>query len=168
VDDFNRLIAEHIPRLRRYSRALLRDRAHADDLLQDTLERAWDKRRLWRSDSNLRAWLFTIMHNVFVNQRRQEKSRPTVAMDEEALSVSGNNSAEQPVLLRDIENALEALSIEYREVVVLIGLEQLRYEEAAEVLNIPIGTVMSRLARGREKLRTLMSGANAPQLRRVK
>lgn len=162
-------IEEHIPSLRRYARALLGERSHADDLVQDTLERAWGRFHLWHSGSDLRAWLFTIMHNLYVNQLRQGASAPAgVPLEEEALNVSVRATQEDGLEMRDLTAALARLPDEFREVVLLVGLEQMRYEEVAQVLGIPLGTVMSRLARGRERLRALMSGTAAPALRRVK
>jgi RNA polymerase sigma-70 factor (ECF subfamily) len=151
-------IAAHIPRLRRYARALVGDHHRADDLVQDTLERALTKFHLWRHGSDLRAWMFTIMHNVFVNQL---KARREQALDEAV--EDGLQSAPQsdPLELRDLDTALRRLPVEQREVLLLVGLEQLSYVEASRALDVPVGTVMSRLSRGRERLRALMSGTAA-------
>lgn len=161
-----------IPRLRRYARALTGDRAFADDLTQDTLERAWIKRNLWRAETNLRAWLFSVMHGVFVNTVR--RSPPTQALD--AMRDGGfdaeqpGSSAETGAVLRDLQRALAALPPEQRAVILLVGLENLSYAESAVALDVPIGTVMSRLSRGRERLRQLLDedAAAQPVLRRVK
>jgi RNA polymerase sigma-70 factor (ECF subfamily) len=163
-----------IPRLRRYALALTGNRDAADDLIQDTLERAWRKRALWQSGSDLRAWLFTVMHNVYVNGVRA--ARPVESLDDEfvsnrATAVPGAASAESDVVLSELRTALSRLSDEYRQVILLVGLEQMSYAEAASVLEVPIGTVMSRLSRGREQLRLLLE--REPQagnigLRRVK
>jgi len=162
-----------IPRLRRYARALTGSREAADDLVQDALERAWTKRALWRPDSNLRAWLFAVMHNVFVNGLK--RARPLASLDalgEEGIgeSASSSASAETDAALREMRLALAQLPDEQRQVVLLVGLEQLTYAEAAEVLEVPIGTVMSRLSRGRDRLRQLLDeGAGGRNgLRRVK
>ena len=163
------LIEEHIPRLRRYARALTGDAHRADDLVQDTLERAWSKFALWRRGSDLRAWLFTIMHNVFVNQVTSHSARLEWQMlDDEAMNVPVPPGQERAIEMRDLASALAQLPPEYREVLLLVGLEELRYEEAAKVLGVPLGTVMSRLSRGRERLRQLMAGGPVPALRRVK
>jgi RNA polymerase sigma-70 factor (ECF subfamily) len=161
-------IAPHIPRLRRYARALAGDPHAADDLVQDTLERALNKQHLWRPGSDLRAWLFTIMHNVFVNQLRGRQAHPETALDEDDLPpVQSIHGARLEI--RDLESALAVLPPEQREIVLLVGLEQFSYAEAAKTLDIPIGTVMSRLFRGRERLRTLITGAPAvPTLKVVK
>lgn len=166
MDDFKELIVEHIPRLRRYARSLMGSRAPADDLVQDTLERSWARRHLWRRGSDLRAWLFTIMHNIYVNQRRQYQ--PAAMLDGDAVEMATNVRPESAMEMRDLAKALAQLTPEYRVVVLLVGLEQMRYEDVAEILDVPLGTVMSRLSRGRERLRALMSGEAQPVLRRVK
>ena len=151
-------IAEHIPRLRRYARALAGDSHRADDLVQDTLERALTKFHLWRHGSDLRAWMFSIMHNVFINQL---KARRELALDEATEAALESAPQSDPLQVRDLDAALRRLPAEQREVLLLVGLEQLSYAEAGQVLDLPIGTVMSRLSRGRERLRALMSGANS-------
>ncbi len=155
MDEAHRIV-ELIPRLRRYARALVSDRARADDLVQDTLERAWNKFHLWRPGSDLRAWLFTVMHNVHVNQVRA--SRDHAMLDDEGpeMAVAGVQGASLEI--RDLERALAVLPPEQREVLLLIALEDMSYAEVASMLDIPIGTVMSRLSRAREKLRALMHG----------
>ena len=157
MSDHESLVTQHIPRLRRYARALTGDRNAADDLVQDTLERALSRFHLWRAGSDLRAWLFTIMHNVYVNQTRSRMRHLVEALDEpstDALQGREPDWAE----LRDIDDALTRLPVEQRAVLLLVGLEQFTYEEAARVLEIPLGTVMSRLSRGRERLRLLLAG----------
>ena len=151
-------IAEHIPRLRRYARALAGDSHRADDLVQDTLERALTKFHLWRHGSDLRAWMFSIMHNVFINQL---KARRELALDEATEAALESAPQSDPLQVRDLDAALRRLPAEQREVLLLVGLEQLSYAEAGQVLDLPIGTVMSRLSRGRERLRVEMSGANS-------
>lgn len=161
-------VAEHIPRLRRYARALTGDAARADDLVQDTLERALTKFGLWRHGSDLRAWLFTVMHNVYVNQEAKRRDRLGVPWEEAEPELPVAASQDHSLELRDLVTALGRLAPEYREVLLLVGLEGLRYEEVAQVLGVPVGTVMSRLARGRERLRRLMDGERGSSLRRVK
>jgi RNA polymerase sigma-70 factor (ECF subfamily) len=155
-----------IPRLRRYARALVGDRAAADDLVQDTLERAWAKLHLFRQGTDLRAWLFTVMHNVHVNQVRA--ARPTDALEDEMPELAQRAAQGDALLVRDLERALAALPAAQREVLLLVALEDLSYEETANVLGIPIGTVMSRLARAREKLRAMMTGKGGAKLQVVK
>ncbi len=150
-------ILEHIPRLRRYARALLGDRYAADDLVQDTLERAWNKFHLWRPGSDLRAWLFTIMHNVFVNQVRSKRSEIEKTMEElpvVAVRATQSDSLE----IADVECSLRALPDEQREVLLLVAIEEMTYDEVSRALAIPIGTVMSRLSRARERMRRLIAG----------
>jgi len=146
-----------IPRLRRYARALVADAGAADDLVQDTLERALGKFHLWRPGTDLRAWLFTIMHNVFVNQIRRR--RDSAAFDEEAMALPVRPSHDGALAARDLQRALERLPSEQREVLLLVALEEISYQEVASALGVPIGTVMSRLSRAREKLRSAMEGA---------
>jgi len=149
-------IVAHIPRLRRYARALAGDSHRADDLVQDTLERALAKFYLWRHGSDLRAWLFTIMHNVFINQL---KARRELALDDAVQEGLQSAPQSDPLELRDLDAALRQLPVEQREVLLLVGLEQLSYAEVSKTLGIPVGTVMSRLSRGRERLRAVMSGS---------
>ena len=156
MDQFS--LASHIPRLRRYARALVRDRYAADDLVQDTLERAINKFHLWRPGSDLRAWLFAIMHNVHVNQLRSRAARPETTLDDGDLLPHPAVDGDQ-LEIRDVQTAIAALPPEQREVILLVGLEQLSYAEASKALGIPMGTVMSRLFRARERLRAQLSGA---------
>ena len=152
-----------IPRLRRYARVLTGDAARADDLVQETLARGWEKRRLWAAGTDLRAWLFTIMHNVFVNQRATSmREAQNVSLDAESdsgaawqLPVRAPQQAH--VELIEVLRELRRLPPEQREVLVLAAIEEMRYEEIAAVLSIPVGTVMSRLSRAREKLRRVVN-----------
>jgi RNA polymerase sigma-70 factor (ECF subfamily) len=150
-------IVQHIPRLRRYARALSGDRYSADDLVQDTLERAWNKYHLWRPGSDLRAWLFAIMHNVFVNQMRSRRLELEQPMEDPPAPQVRATQADA-IELADLERALNRLSAEHREVLLLVAVEQMKYEEVASTLDIPVGTVMSRLSRARERLRQLIEG----------
>jgi RNA polymerase sigma-70 factor (ECF subfamily) len=150
-----------IPRLRRYARALAGDRSRADDLVQDALERAVVKRALWRPGTDLRAWVFTIMHNVFINQTRRA-ARDAISMDPAVLAeldAAGGASAETLAQLNSIEASLKRLPDEQREVLLLVALEGMSYDEVAHVLAVPIGTVMSRLSRARARLGALLDGA---------
>src|SRR6185295_1978464 len=152
-------IVELIPRLRRYARALTGERSAADDLVQDTLERAWNKLHLWRSGSDLRAWLFTIMHNVHVNQVRSRGATATLPLDDDLPDTPVRASQADMLEVRDLESALKRLPLEQREVLLLVALEHLSYQQTADALGIPIGTVMSRLSRARERLRAMLDGA---------
>ena len=145
-----------IPRLRRYARALLSDRSAADDLVQDTLERAWARLHQFRAGTDMRAWAFTIMHNVHVNQVRARRDAAPIDGAEQELSVRANQA--DGLEVRDLDRALRELPIDQREVLLLVALEDMSYEQVAQTLGIPIGTVMSRLSRARERLRALMGG----------
>jgi len=158
-------LIEHLPRLRRYARALTGDVNRADDLVQDTLERALAKLDLWQPGSDLRAWLFTLMHNLFVNQIRIKRPQETVMEDALDEPVSGGQM--EALAARDIHAALAQLSEEQREVLLLVGLEQFGYAEAAQVLGVPTGTVMSRLSRARERMRQMLAGEPAVKLKLV-
>src|SRR6476469_539032 len=148
-----------IPRLRRYARVLTGDATRADDLVQETLARGWEKRRLWAAGTDLRAWLFTIMHNVFINQRAMSmREAQNVSLDAEGESGAAwqlpvRAPQQAHVELIEVLRELGRLPPEQREVLVLAAIEEMRYEEIATVLSIPVGTVMSRLSRAREKLR---------------
>lgn len=156
-DVFSAQALQYIPRLRRYARALTGDASAADDLVQDTLERALVKQSLWREGSDLRAWLFTVMHNVFINQVRSAAVSRTLPLDDSFADQPQPQSTDR-LEIRDLDAALQALPEEQRTVVLLVGLEQMTYDETARVLEVPIGTVMSRLSRGRERLRRLTQG----------
>ena len=158
-------LIEHLPRLRRYARALTGDVNRADDLVQDTLERALAKLDLWQPGSDLRAWLFTLMHNLFVNQIRVRRPLETVMEDALDEPVSGGQM--EALAARDIHAALAQLPEEQREVLLLVGLEQFGYAEAAQVLGVPTGTVMSRLSRARERMRQMLAGEPAIKLKLV-
>jgi len=149
-------VVVHIPRLRRYARALVGDPGAADDLVQDTLERALGKFHLWKPGTDLRAWLFTIMHNVFVNHVRRR--RELGVLDDEALERPVRDSQDGTLALRDLQRGLERLPADQREVLLLVVLEDMSYQEAATALGVPIGTVMSRLSRARDRLRIAMDG----------
>jgi RNA polymerase sigma-70 factor, ECF subfamily len=153
-----------IPRLRRYARVLTGESQRADDLVQDTLARAWEKRALWRAGSDLRAWLFTIMHNVFINQRAlamREARNVSLDADTEgsadAWQVAVRPDQQTHVELLEVLRELGRLPAEQREVLVLAAVEEMKYAEIAAVLDIPVGTVMSRLSRARDKLRRIVA-----------
>jgi RNA polymerase sigma-70 factor, ECF subfamily len=156
VADTHHGIEAEIPRLRRYARALTRDVVIADDLVQDCLTRALGKIHLWQEGSDLRAWLFTILHNQYVNHiRRAVREGPAVALIETEPMLSRAPQQGRRLELRDLERAIARLPEEQRSVILLVGLEGMRYEEVAAVLDVPVGTIRSRLSRGREALRRL-------------
>jgi RNA polymerase sigma factor (sigma-70 family) len=146
-----------VPRLRRYARALAVGRDDADDLVQDTLERAWAKASLWRGVADMRAWLFSIMHNVHADRVRRPRLA-TVAMDDDTPEVPVAPTQSERLEVLDLQAALEQLPPGQKEIVLLVALEDMAYADIAKTLGIPIGTVMSRLSRGRERLRMLMAG----------
>jgi RNA polymerase sigma-70 factor (ECF subfamily) len=155
--DIYRRIEEEIPRLRRYARALTRDVTAADDLVQDCLARALSKVHLWQEGTDLRAWLFTILHNQYVNHvRRAVREGTAVGLSESEPSLTSQPNQNKRLELRDLERAIAKLPEEQRAVLLLVGLEGMRYEEVAVVLDVPVGTIRSRLSRGREMLRQLM------------
>jgi RNA polymerase sigma-70 factor (ECF subfamily) len=151
-----------IPRLRRYARVLTRNPWQADDLVQDTLARAWDKRRLWRQGTDLRAWLFTVMHNIYANQRTlRQREAATISLDAESPNGAGFEATHHGnqldrVELSEVAQRVRRLPAEQRDVLLLAAVEQLTYDEIATMLAIPVGTVMSRLSRARDKLRGMM------------
>ena len=166
--EFSIRIDELIPRLRRYARALTGDRNAADDLVQDTLERAWAKLHLWRSGSDLRAWLFTIMHNVYVNQVRSRAASATLPLEDDMPDAPVRATQADMLEVRDIGAALRRLPVEQRTVILLVALEHMSYQETADTLGIPIGTVMSRLARARECLRIMLESDGGAPLKVVR
>jgi RNA polymerase sigma-70 factor (ECF subfamily) len=165
VSEFHRLIEQQIPRLRRYARALTRNRERADDLVQDTLSRALVKEQFWQPGTNLRAWLFTIMHNQNVNNVRLAVVRESRMVDMEQLSpMPATTDPTASRQMFELERALAQLPVEQRQVILLVGLEGMSYEDAAGILNVPVGTVRSRLSRGRDILRKLLDMEGRPSV----
>jgi RNA polymerase sigma-70 factor (ECF subfamily) len=175
MSDMLHLVEPVIPALRRYARALVRNRAAADDLVQDCLERAishWHRRR----EGDPRPWLFTILHNLAVNHFRRSARRGThITIDEANEDDFGQDAVqEQKLMYQDVLDKLARLPEDQRVVLLLVAVEDLSYADAARVLDIPIGTVMSRLSRAREKLQQEIEGTadgaakNVVQLRSVK
>ena len=145
-----------IPRLRRYARAMARDPVAADDLVQDCLVRALGKIHLWEKGTDLRAWLFTILHNQYFSHARQAARQPDIIELHKCNPGLALSPAQTVRLeLRDLERAIAKLPDEQRSVILLVGLEGMSYDEAASVVNLPVGTVRSRVSRGRETLRML-------------
>jgi RNA polymerase sigma-70 factor, ECF subfamily len=156
MNEFGRLLETQIPRLRRYARSLTRDISPADDLVQACLVRALAKQHLWQVGTDLRAWLFTILHNLYVNEVRRSASEGIAVQLSEGPQMTVQSNAIPSLQLRDLEAALGGLHPEQRQVILLVGLEGMTYEEAAAILGVPVGTVRSRLSRGRDQLRRLM------------
>lgn len=168
--DRREAIAAELPRLRRYARALVGEQGDADDLVQECLVRALRRHRQWRRGESPRKWLFAILHNVYVDGVRRRAKRPGHVTLEDAGEALGSRDSLDPAMGIDIERGLRVLSEEQRQTVLLVGLEGLSYAETADILGVPIGTVMSRLARGRERLRQhLQQGLDhRPPLTRIK
>jgi RNA polymerase sigma-70 factor, ECF subfamily len=157
MNDFASRVEAIIPRLRRYARALTRNEVAADDLVQDCLVRGLAKQHLWKEGTDLRAWLFNILHNQYVNQVRLAVRQGELAhLSENHRSLSHAPAQGHSLELRDLDRALTQLPDEQRTVILMVGLEGMTYEAVAEVIGVPVGTVRSRLSRGREALRHLM------------
>ena len=153
-----------LPRLRRYARALTGSAEDADDLVQDTLERAWSRSSLWPQVADMRAWLFSLMHNLYVDGVRRRRDHIVSIMDE--LPDAAVPAAQgDRIAVAEMDVALAMLPAEQREVLLLVALEDMLYAEVAQTLGVPIGTVMSRLSRGRERLRALMEKRSEPATR---
>jgi RNA polymerase sigma-70 factor, ECF subfamily len=157
MSNVSQLLEPQIPRLRRYARALTRDLSRADDLVQNCLARALAKEHLWEPGTDLRAWLFTILHNQHVNDvRRLVREGIVVSIEDVTSSLSALPTIEASLNLKDVEQAIATLPKEHREVILLAAREGMRYDEMAEALGVPIGTVRSRLSRARTRLREVM------------
>jgi RNA polymerase sigma-70 factor (ECF subfamily) len=166
MSDPGPLIEPHIPALRRYAFALLRDRDRADDLVQDTLERVLARWSSRRTDGDLRAWLFTILRNLHVSAWRRDRLRGTAAALDEVPGVAAQQEARLEV--HDVLAALEQLPEQQKSLLLLVGVEDFSYDDAARILGMPIGTVMSRLSRARQRLRAAVETGKVTLLRRVK
>lgn len=147
-----------IPHLRRYALLLLRDRDAADDLVQDVLERGLGRLHLWSQGTSLRAWLFTIQYNLFVSGYRRRVREAAFIGGVDLPQASTPADQEDRIALRDLERALWALPEDQRLAVLLVGMEGMSYDEASQILRIPIGTLRSRLSRGRKSLRNGLNG----------
>jgi RNA polymerase sigma-70 factor, ECF subfamily len=157
MSDFGRRIVEEIPGLRRYAWALTRNAAQADDLVQSCLLRALVKRHLWRPDTNLRSWLFTMLHNQRASEiRRAVREQRRFAAAGVSAVVVARSDPSGGLYLRDLERALGTLPAGQRQAILLVGLEGRRYEEAAKILMVPVGTIQSRVSRGRATLRKVL------------
>ena len=151
-----------LPRLRRFARSLTRDQADADDLSQLSVERALKARDQWQPGTRLDAWMYRIMRNIWIDEARARARRAqTFAPEEEGLSVGddGHEAIERNVEMNDVDRAMAKLPDEQREVIALVLVEGLAYKEAAEILEIPMGTLTSRLVRGRQALVQMLEAA---------
>lgn len=164
MSNFGSLLEHEIPRLRRYARALTRDATRADDLVQSCLLRALAKSHLWQPGTDLRAWLFTILHNQHVNDvRRAVREGINIPVEDMAPLLTVPSTQGAALQLRDLDRAMAKLPEEQCQVLLLVGLEGMRYEEVAAVLDVPVGTVRSRLSRGRDMLRHLLDMKSRPE-----
>ncbi len=162
MSEFQRMVEVAIPALRRYARALTRDTDTADDIVQDTLVRALRSEHLFHG-GDVRAWLYTILTNLNRNRLRSISRRPTLTpIKDSDAALAGPDTGS-----RDIARALDDLAEEQRSALLLVVLEGLTYREVAEVQGVPIGTVMSRIARARLQIKAYLDGER-PTLRRVK
>ncbi|TAK87681.1 MAG: RNA polymerase sigma factor [Betaproteobacteria bacterium] len=159
MQDLTAQIVACIPSLRRYARGLTGSRDTADDLVQDTLERAWNRIALWRGRDDPRAWLFSILHNVFIDRFRAQRASPVEAMGEEEVDAPVRATQTDMLEVRDLDNALLRLPADQRAVLLLVAVERMNYEQIANALDIPLGTVMSRLSRARERLRAILTAS---------
>ena len=163
MSEFARLLEHQIPRLRRYARALTRDVTRADDLVQSCLERALARQNLWQPGTDLRAWLFTILHNQHVNEVRSTlREDGGIAAEASRAIPSVSPNALASLQLQELDRAVGSLPAGQRQVILLVGLEGMRYEEVAKILDIPVGTVRSRLSRARHELRKMLEEGFRP------
>ncbi len=157
MTDIYQRIEAAIPQLRRYARVLVRDASTADDLVQDCLARALTRTHLWQEDTNLRAWLFTILYNQYVDQvRRAAREGTAVEINDAEPLLAVEPIQDHQLELRDLDRALAKLPDKQRVPILLVGLEGMHYQATAALLGIPVGTVRSRISRGREALRGLI------------
>lgn len=168
--DFRTQLAGELPHLRRFARALVGDAALADDLVQDCIERALLKSHLYDPTRPLRAWLYAVLRNIYISGLRREGRSAVVKTVDDLADGEGAvaPSQEERLSVSAIAAALDRLPSQHREVIVLVGLEEMRYRDVAEILGVPTGTVMSRLSRAREQLRQILEERGTAVLRRVK
>ena len=152
---FKQELIRLIPQLRRYACALVSNVEIADDLVQDCLERALSRHHLWDSSRPMKPWLLTVLHNIFANNARQYMRTPRLVSIYDMEDISDHKDTTDSSLT-DLQMALEQLSTEHRQIILLVGVEQMSYKETATILDIPLGTVMSRLTRARQTLRQIM------------
>lgn len=170
MNRFENLLVEQIPALRRYAWALSGDSNQVDDLVQECLTRAISRRKLWISQKGMRPWLFTILHNIFVNTLRRVGSSPvSSSLEDYENSAISASDADAMCVLSDFEQSLKQLPVDQREALLLVGMEQLSYKEASKVAGVPVGTIMSRLSRARQQLSKNLDGeSQVTRIRRIK
>lgn len=171
MEGFNESVCRHVPALRRYARALCREACAADDLVQDCVERALRKRHLWRPPGSLRAWLFRMLHRLYLNGVQSATRRREWLVPQAREGHAGRATQEDAAHCSDLLAVVDTLPEEQRAALLLMALEGPDYREAARILEIPVGTLRSRLARARETVRQRSGRRGAPaerRLRRVK
>ncbi|HUR42716.1 MAG TPA: RNA polymerase sigma factor [Aestuariivirga sp.] len=168
--DFRAELARELPYLRRFGRALAGDPALADDLVQDCVERALIKSHLYDPSRPLRAWLYAVLRNLFISGLRRESRSLVVKTVDDLVGTEGAVAASQEERMSVflVAEALDRLPPQHREVIVLVGLEEMSYRDVAEITGVPVGTVMSRLSRARVSLRQILEERGHMVLRRVK
>lgn len=170
-DEFDWLLSREIPHLRRYAHALAHDPVLADDLVQDCLERALRKWWLWRPHGRMRSWLFRMLYRIYLNQRPKHRRDARAVPFDDGVEPAANSASHSLTLeIRETAAAIDELPDDQRSAILLVALEGMNYDEAAWVLSIPVGTLRSRLSRGREALRAVTRDAQPEpaHLRRVK
>lgn len=170
MDELKWLIAREIPHLRRYALALLNDPEAADDLVQDCLERAIRKRHSLQRRGSIRSWLFRIQYTLFIEGHRRRNRRNETPLDDTIPDPAVPAGQESRLIYLDVAQGMAQLPVEQRAAIGLVALEGVPYDEAARILGVPIGTVRSRISRGRERLKALGLGTiiQSERLRRVK
>ena len=168
--DFRNQLAGELPPLRRFARALCGDAALADDLVQDCVERALMKSHLYDPARPLRAWLYAVLRNLYISGLRRNGRSAIVKTVEDLIDGEGSvpPQQEERLAVSSVSTALDRLAQQHREVIVLVALEEMSYRDVAEILGVPVGTVMSRLSRAREHLRQILEDRGHTVLRRVK
>lgn len=168
--EFRIQLTKELPHLRRFARALCGDAALADDLVQDCVERAMGKSHLYDPSRPLRAWLYAVLRNIFISGLRRDRRSSVIKTVDDLMEGEDAVAAAQEdrISVKQISEALDRLPTQHREVIVLVGLEEMSYRDVAEILAVPIGTVMSRLSRARSQLREILEQRGTTVLRRVK
>jgi RNA polymerase sigma-70 factor (ECF subfamily) len=168
--EFRIQLTKELPHLRRFARALCGDAALADDLVQDCVERAMGKSHLYDPSRPLRAWLYAVLRNIFISGLRRDRRSSVIKTVDDLVEGEDAVAAAQEdrISVKQISEALDRLPTQHREVIVLVGLEEMSYRDVAEILAVPIGTVMSRLSRARSQLREILEQRGTTVLRRVK
>lgn len=160
TDGFEDGLLNLLPRLRRFASGLARSPADADDLCQITIERALRSRDQWQQGTRLDSWMYRIMRNIWIDTARAAARRSATLADEEhGLNVGASGGQEESAMLRDVDRAMARLPDAQREAVLLVMVEGYSYQEAADIVGCPVGTLNSRLVRGRDALMAMLEEA---------